>query len=298
MCIAIVKTKQGSISDEILRNCVKNNKDGCGIAYSMNNKIYIIKGLFDADVLIKKVRDVERIANGNILIHCRISTSGLIDVNNAHPHKVNEDLVLIHNGILDIDVPKDSKKSDTVSFIEKYLKELPSGFEYNKSIMRLIEDRIGKSNKFCFLNSKGDYFILNESSGEWINGVWYSNQSYIDYSNRFKYEDKYTGHIDDDLDDMYMEYYNMSRGELLDTYKHSTLDYKDKIKRHIWLLDDDQLDYLGDDPLYNIETEEFLPSSFSPDLNEFYLDELDIELATLYENKYYMDEYTKEEQWT
>ena len=222
----------------------------------------------------------------------------MIDVNNAHPHKVNEDLVLIHNGILDIDVPKDSKKSDTVLFIEKHLKELPSGFEYNKSIMRLIEDRIGKSNKFCFLNSKGDYFILNESSGEWINGVWYSNQSYIDYSNRFKYEDKYTGHIDDDLDDMYMEYYNMSRGELLDTYKHSTLDYKDKIKRHIWLLDDDQLDYLGDDPLYNIETEEFLPSSFSPDLNEFYLDELDIELATLYENKYYMDEYTKEEQWT
>lgn len=178
MCIAIVKPQGTEISDEILNNCFENNSDGAGIAYAKDGKIYVIKGIFNKDKFIKVVREVEKIAQGDILIHCRIATSGEIDKTNCHPHKVNDNLVMIHNGVLDINVPKNSKVSDTVLFIKNYLSKLPNNFEKSEPIMHLIEKAIGKNNKFAFLNNEGKAYICNKKSGIIDGGIWYSNSSY------------------------------------------------------------------------------------------------------------------------
>lgn len=298
MCIAIVKTKKGTISDEYLRNSFKNNSNGAGIAYTKDNKLYIIKGIFNEDEFVQAVRDVELIADSNILIHCRISTSGLIDKDNSHPHIVNKNTALIHNGILDIDVPKNSKKSDTVLFIEKYLKDLPTDFINNKAILKLIEDKIGTSNKFCFLNNKGKYAILNEKSGEWVNSVWYSNGTY-----KYYYESKWNSkgntyllgvHNDNYFDfdnDTYQDLYGIDRDEFLETY-HLTKSEKLKIIRHIKSLTNEELDMLGDNPIYNIDTETFRREDDYLNTFEFYLDELDYDLMDEYFTAYYTeDEY-------
>jgi predicted glutamine amidotransferase len=190
MCIAIVKPQGTEISDEYLENCFDNNKDGVGIAYAKDGQLYIIKGIFNKENFIKAVRKAEEIAQGDMLIHCRIGTSGLKDKNNCHPHIINNSLVMIHNGILDIDVPKKNKVSDTVIFIEKYLKKLKKDFVKDESIMKLIEFAIGSNNKFAFLNNKGESFICNYKAGIVEGGIWYSNNSYSYGYNDFFVQDE------------------------------------------------------------------------------------------------------------
>lgn len=218
MCIAIVKPQGTQISDECLRNCFENNQDGAGIAYAVNGKLYVTKGIFKLDDFIKNVRAVEKIAEGDILIHCRIGTSGKKDKNNCHPHWVNSSTVMIHNGILDIDIPDKSEVSDTILFINEYLTDLPEDFIKNPAILKLIEQVIGKNNKFAFLNNKGESAICNQESGVIDEGIWYSNETY-----------KYNS---------YYGYRSYSQREILDYFE----DY-------IGTLEDDEYDCLGEYPL-------------------------------------------------
>ena len=178
MCIAILKPKGKTIPTEHLKNSFDNNQDGGGVAYSKNGKVHIIKGIFSKKKFVKTVRFAEKEADGAILIHCRIGTSGLKDENNCHPHVVNDECVLMHNGVLSISVPYNSKVSDTVIFINEYLKPLENDFMKNEAITKLVEKAIGSNNKFVLLNNKGEYKIINEKAGVWENGVWYSNSTY------------------------------------------------------------------------------------------------------------------------
>ena len=168
-----------------------------------------------------------------MLIHCRIGTSGLKDKKNCHPHIVNDDLVLIHNGILDIEVPQKSKVSDTVIFIETYLKELSKDFVKSEPIMHLIEKAIGDRNKFAFLNNKGEAFICNAKFGIVEGGIWYSNDTYS--YNWNKYDDFFDYSLEEDT-------------EIYDYFE----DY-------INFLDDEELEIIGDYPLINKDTWELEP---------------------------------------
>lgn len=225
MCIAIVKPQGTEISDEYLENCFDNNKDGAGIAYAKDGKLYIVKGIFDKKQFIQEVRKAEKIAQGSMLIHCRIGTSGLKDKKNCHPHIVNDNLVMIHNGILDIDVPKNSKVSDTVIFIEKYLKKLSKDFVKSEPIMHLIEKAIGDRNKFAFLNNKGEAFICNAKAGTVEGGIWYSNDTY-----------SYNW-------DRYDDFFDRSLEEDTEVYGY--------FEEYIEFLEDEELEALGDYPLIN-----------------------------------------------
>ena len=205
MCIAILKTKDGNITDEQLLNCFDNNPDGAGIAYTKDNKIIVVKGIFDATQFVEEYHKAVAEADGAMLVHCRIGTSGFKDYTNCHPHVVSDECVMIHNGILSIDVPKDSKVSDTVLYVEQYLKSLPKDFMLNDGIMSLITDHIGAGNKFVFLNNRGDFSIANEKAGHWKNGVWFSNYSYEAYSfytkgykGKSKVYSPYTSYWDED----------------------------------------------------------------------------------------------------
>ena len=286
MCIAIVKKPEGIITDDELRNCFKNNPNGAGIAYIKDNQLYVIKGIFNENEFVTTVRKAESETDKPMLIHCRISTSGLIDVDNSHPHVVNDSTVLIHNGILDIDVPKNSNKSDTVLYIENNLKDLPIDFIYNDFIMRLIEKDIGKTNKFCFLNTNGDYKILNEREGYWKQGVWFSNttykESYVSYGYYNKYYDEWE---DEDLD--YLDKYNMTRDQFLDMVLTNDRYIRYDILSMIEELTNEELVMLGSTPVINIETLDMRADNGKLDLHEFYLFEVDDKLQEDYEVRYY-----------
>lgn len=179
MCIAILKRKNGNITDEQLRECFINNPDGAGIAYTKDNQLFIVKGIFDVKTFINEVRTAENICDNNMLIHCRIGTSGVKNAFNTHPFLINEHIALIHNGILDIKVPKGSLENDTQLFIKRYLADIDKyTIMHNKAVHELINKCIGGHNKFVLLDNTGYYKIINEDAGHWKNNVWFSNYSY------------------------------------------------------------------------------------------------------------------------
>ena len=260
MCIAIVKPQGTTITDECLETCFINNPDGAGIAYAKDGKLYIVKGIFDVKQFISEVRKAEAIAEGNMLIHCRIGTSGKKDKNNCHPHIVNDSLVMIHNGVLDIDVPLNSKVSDTIIFVEDYLKHLPKDFVKDKGIMQLIEFAIGGRNKFAFLNNKGEAFICNQYAGVVENGIWFSNDTFRSNLYDFFYYDQ-------------------------DIEETEVLEYFEEL---IYGLDEDEIIALGDYPIINREEWTLEPYSNEKEQDE----ELYISLFN-YSNQLYWEYYDR-----
>lgn len=179
MCIAILKTKKGNITDEQLRNSFISNSDGAGIAYTVKGNLIIEKGIFEVNKFIQAVRRAEAKCDNNMLIHCRIGTSGYKDKKNTHPFKVTKNVCLIHNGILDVHVPKNSDINDTQIFINEYMKDLSNeDLINNNGVKTLLKGFIGTYNKFVLLDNNGNYNIINEKQGHWLDGVWYSNYSY------------------------------------------------------------------------------------------------------------------------
>lgn len=177
MCIIAVIPKGKKITEETFYTMWENNPDGAGMLYSYNGKLTVQKELLNPDALwIKYVKATA--LNVPIMLHFRIGTSGAMDEYNIHPFKVSDHLYFAHNGILSIQVPKDSKENDTQIFNNSILKNLPSGFIHNKGIMSLIKTTIGSGNKFVFYDSKGNIKIVNKSAGIVKDGIWYSNRTF------------------------------------------------------------------------------------------------------------------------
>lgn len=185
MCIAILKTPEGTITKEQLKNCFDNNPDMGGMAFvnydetTGKNKLEIWKGYTDFEKFYNDFLEVDKHKDRNILIHFRIATSGGVNELNCHPFYVNDSLVMIHNGVLgSFATPKkDSPYNDTQTFIHEYMVGLPDKIYKNKTFRKLMGEMIGH-NKFVLLDNHDNYYIINENLGHWKDGVWYSNYSY------------------------------------------------------------------------------------------------------------------------
>ena len=283
MCIAILKTKDGNITDEQLLNCFDNNPDGAGIAYTKDNKIFIVKGIFDAKQFVEEYHKAVAEADGAMLVHCRIGTSGFKDYTNCHPHVISDECVMIHNGILSIDVPKDSKVSDTVLYVEQYLKPLPKDFMLNDGIMSLITDHIGAGNKFVFLNNHGDFSIANEKAGHWKNGVWFSNYSYEAYSfytkgykGKSKAYSPYTSYWDEDDYEWESEAFELTPEE------------EWQLQVAVNSMTDEEVLLLGATPTYDFYKQSLKRiNQYKGSVSKVLLDEIAPDIASELEDRYY-----------
>lgn len=199
MCIIIVNKKDNILSDEILTGAFVNNPDGAGFMYSVNNKLKIVKGIFNLEEFKQVYKKLKKIAKSDLVIHCRIATTGLINKTNCHPHKINNTIGMVHNGVSLIDTTKNSKKSDTILFIEKYLKLITSNDLHSITFKKILNDfiNIKYQNKLVLMDNTGFINIINETQGFKDNkDNWFSNCNYFldDISNQkdicSKYEEK------------------------------------------------------------------------------------------------------------
>ena len=181
MCVAILKPKNNTIDDKIIRKCWETNPDGGGLMYVNNGKIIVKKELEDVESFIRKYHESLPFFQSDVILHFRIGTSGLMNLENTHPHKVNENVYMVHNGIIVRCTEVNSKFSDTMKFC-KFISNLPSNFTRNKSMIELITGYIG-TDKMIFLNRNGDIKIVNENKGIWKDGNWYSNGNW-DYTRK------------------------------------------------------------------------------------------------------------------
>jgi hypothetical protein len=181
MCIAILCPQGTQITAQQFQNSWDNNYNGAGLMYNDdNNKLHVVKEMESCDKLYKKyVKLVDKYPNATFVLHFRISNRGVINRENCHPFKVNNELAFVHNGTI-TSVDKDDKMSDTNIFNRQILRKLPNvDIEYlnNPAIKSILEEFIGYS-KIVFLDNNGQYALLNEDDGYWEEGIWYSNDSH------------------------------------------------------------------------------------------------------------------------
>jgi predicted glutamine amidotransferase len=179
MCIAILNTKQATLGKETLRNCWENNGDGAGILYiGTNKKMSVFKEMNSFDNFYENYIDLKKkYGRRNMVLHFRISTHGKVNETNCHPFLVDDNIGFVHNGMI-YDVPNSTEYSDTYMFNETILKNLKEGFEYNDTVLDMLDTFIGAGSKLIFLNKDNHYAIVNEKAGHWNMGCWFSNSSY------------------------------------------------------------------------------------------------------------------------
>lgn len=173
MCIAILKPKNTKIDNETLSNAWEANPDGAGFAFAKDGEIMAFKSM-DKKTFIDTLNVAMKKENTAFMIHFRIATQGAINLTNAHPFAVNKNLFFCHNGIIP-NMPKSRDISDTRFFNMDILQKLPFKMN-NKTHDKLVANAIGHS-KLIFLNSAGEYQIINEHLGTWQAGAWHSNLS-------------------------------------------------------------------------------------------------------------------------
>jgi hypothetical protein len=178
MCIIAAIPQGKQISKATLKRCWENNQHGGGFMYSDGKKIIIYKELTSFKRYYRAfIEAKEMYSKSAFVCHFRISTHGKVNEDNCHPFHVYDNLGFCHNGIIR-NAPTSNDYSDTYMFNETILKMLPKNFLSNLSIMALIKEYIGSGSKLCFLSYDSKLTFVNESAGQWDDGVWYSNGGY------------------------------------------------------------------------------------------------------------------------
>jgi len=195
MCLLIANPENKPIPMSVFETAHESNPDGFGISFLRDGKAIIKKS-------VESTPDEQFAAAKKYgwppIMHWRYSTSGATCGKFAHPFRLAPTTTIAHNGVLPIKIKKGL--SDTATLVRD-LRKKP--FEAVKTLREL--DFSG--NKFVVLNTKRLH-IVGEEQGEWVDGVWYSNDTGFEsrYARKSSlyYNDPYnaTGYDDDDEDDL------------------------------------------------------------------------------------------------
>jgi glutamine amidotransferase len=168
-----------------IANGAAYNNDGHGYAIVAGSRL-IIKKSMNADYLIGQfMRDRATHPRGPALFHSRIGTAGATDKSNCHPFHLRGDrrTIVAHNGILPAmaQPSKKDRRSDTRLAADSILPHKFGFLGYAPNRVALAK-WAGAWNKLVILTVNPQYsarsYIINESSGVWDGGVWYSNDDY------------------------------------------------------------------------------------------------------------------------
>lgn len=161
------------------------NNDGHGFAIVAGDRLIVRKG-FDAERLVDTFDTLRREhSDGPALFHSRFATHGERSLDNCHPFPVGGDprTVLAHNGVLPTIVQpgKRDPRSDTRITAEEFVPLF--GPLRLRRVRRQFERWMTTDNLMVVLTVdrrfKQRAYILNEQSGIWDGGIWYSNDGYL-----------------------------------------------------------------------------------------------------------------------
>jgi glutamine amidotransferase len=180
MCVIIHQPEGTHLEKERAERLWKKNPDGGGFAFvGDDGKISGFKSM-DFDPFWKAFETSRsQFPNRDYILHMRIATHGTVDISNVHPFLVDEHTIMAHNGIIH-GVGDDPLLSDTRVFVRDVLPELPETWLDSLYLTDMVEEWIGWS-KLAFLttnpNLKQQVYLLNEKSGTYADGMWFSNSS-------------------------------------------------------------------------------------------------------------------------
>jgi predicted glutamine amidotransferase len=185
MCLAIFKPAGIDVPTDHLKKGWVHNSDGGGFAFVNDGKISVVKGFMTWKEWLDAFNEAEfMFPDSPFLIHFRIRSMGDRNAENTHPYELPDGMgALIHNGTLrGTGAEYMVGPSDTALFVKKFGKALT--FDNVQAEKKLLESAIDSYNKFAILYADGRHHILNEEEGVTINGVWYSNDTFLPWQER------------------------------------------------------------------------------------------------------------------
>jgi hypothetical protein len=168
-----------------LSNGAYCNADGHGFAIVAGDQLIVERGMH-AQAMIEAFEVARhRHPAGPALFHSRFTTHGDTGLDNCHPFPVGGDArtVLAHNGVLPQAVrpAKGDPRSDTRITAEDFLPTF--GSLRTRGNRARFERWMTARNKMVLLTVDRRFtkraYILNEPSGIWDGGIWYSNDGYL-----------------------------------------------------------------------------------------------------------------------
>lgn len=182
MCVIIERPGNHSLSPATLKSAIRQNPEGWGIMHAIDGIVKVERGMKPEDFFSAYDSIPEK---QPIVLHFRIKTSGLIDINNTHPFPVltkeqdGFDLSVVHNGFIPSKeyIEIDKSMNDTWHWVrqvarpilkrDRKLLELPQ-------FVRMLESTVGGS-RILFLDGDGSLTFLNPSSWTDYEGCRMSN---------------------------------------------------------------------------------------------------------------------------
>ena len=182
MCVIVAKPSGVKIDLDTLKACWDTNSDGAGVAYALDNRVHIYKGIMEWDDFRAMFLTSAVWTDLAAIFHFRIRTHGATDEGNTHPFEVIPGkLAFAHNGVMSSMTRKARPDlSDTQCFNRYILQQLPHNFMRNQGIVELICHAIGNRNKLAFIDHTGQIDIFNKDQGkEEESGLWFSNTNHV-----------------------------------------------------------------------------------------------------------------------
>ena len=110
MCLIIKKPADRRITVDFLENAWKRNSHGWGSFYVEAGQVVSARGLEFDDLVAHNARLP---LEAEVFLHVRKATYGQVNAEMAHPYRVRDGLMLMHNGSIPHLAPLDRVRSDT-----------------------------------------------------------------------------------------------------------------------------------------------------------------------------------------
>lgn len=174
MCLIIAKPTGIEFTESLLSDfldATTYNPDGFGLAMVSKGKVVVKVAMAVDELCLDTYLDTSQA----MVLHARFATNGDKTLDNCHPFKING-YAIAHNGIIDKPY-MDYALSDTKQYIQQELQHYIPRLNVDLSLQHRIERDLGAYNKIVILDKYDNIRIINEPSGHWSNGVWFSSPS-------------------------------------------------------------------------------------------------------------------------
>ena len=187
MCLLVVCEPNSTPKREDLHNGACSNPHGFGFSIDTGSEIITERSMSARKSVNRFLELREQYPDGFAMWHARYATHGVKNEANCHPFKVGNssgyDTYLAHNGVLDISIHKQDKRSDTRVFAEDTLPLLGGAPALDDENIFTIISSWARGSKIAIMTNdprcKYRMYLINEDAGTWDNnGIWWSNQSH------------------------------------------------------------------------------------------------------------------------
>jgi glutamine amidotransferase len=185
MCLLVVCNPNSTPTKDELTTGACKNPHGFGFAIDTGNGIISERSMSAKKSIARFLELREQYPNGYAMWHARYATHGVKNELNCHPFKIagQYDTYLAHNGVLDILIPKDDKRSDTRILADELLPRLGGVSALDDDYVYDMISSWSSGSKIAVMtndpSAQYKIYIINESAGSWDDkGIWWSNSSH------------------------------------------------------------------------------------------------------------------------